>query len=88
MTIPTAKVFIKKLDPSQVQMSLLDFLKSYNQNIPEGFPHASEALLKKYKVEHAAFFKHGEFWSLDEHRKKIMDWIQINRIAFSPTPKA
>ncbi len=68
----------KKIDPSQTQVSLLEFLKSYNKNIPAGFPKASEALLKKFKEEHASFFKHGEMWSLDEHRKKIVDWLPLN----------
>jgi hypothetical protein len=53
----------------------MDFLKSYNDNIPPNFPQVSVALLQKYKSEHPAFFKQGEFWSLDLHRKKIMDWL-------------
>jgi hypothetical protein len=72
------KSSLKKPDPSQEQISLSDFLKSYNKNIPEGFPHASEALLKRFKSEHPGFFKHGESWSLDEHRKKIVDWLPLN----------
>ncbi|MBC7836204.1 hypothetical protein H7X87_00285 [Acetobacteraceae bacterium] len=72
------KVSPKKLDASQVQISLSDFLKSYNKTIPQGFPHASATLLKKFKDEHTSFFKHGESWSLDEHRKKIMDWLPLN----------
>jgi hypothetical protein len=31
--------------------------------------------LKKYKEQHPLFFKHGDLWSLDEHRKKVLDWI-------------
>ncbi len=64
---------------SEIQISIGEFVRSYNKNIPEGFPHASESLLKKFKEEHAAFFKHGESWSLDEHRKKIMDWLPLNK---------
>lgn len=68
----------KPIDTSLIQLPLLDFLKLYNKNIPEGFPHASEALLKKFKNEHASFFKHDDLWSLDEHRKKIVDWLPLN----------
>ncbi len=73
------KDLVKKPDVSLIQLSLPDFLKSYNQNIPEGFPRASLSLLQKFKTEHASFFKHGELWSLDEHRKKIVDWLSLNK---------
>jgi hypothetical protein len=67
-----------------ILISLSDFLKSYNQNIPAEFPRVSLALLVRYKSEHPQLFKHGELWSLDEHRKKIMDWVQINNITLNP----
>jgi hypothetical protein len=71
------KVTSKKIDVSQIQISVSDFLKSYNKNIPAGFPHASLTLLEKFKSENPLFFKHGDMWSLDEHRKKVMDWFQL-----------
>ena len=70
------KVSPKKPNPSETQTSLSDFLKSYNETIPQSFPRASETLLQKYKDEHAAFFKNGEFWSLDLHRKKMKHKIR------------
>ncbi len=66
---------------SQTRTSLLDFLDSYNKNIPVGFPRASADLLKKFREGHPSFFKHGELWSLDEHRKKIIDWLPLNKDA-------
>jgi hypothetical protein len=69
------KKYVEELSVSEVRMSLADFLKSYNKGLPEGFPRSSAALLKKYKQSHPLFFKHGDLWSLDEHRKKILDWI-------------
>jgi hypothetical protein len=74
------KILSKKLSDIQVQISSSDFLKSYNKNIPLGFPHATETLLKKFKEGHPTFFKHGDLWSLDEHRKKVMDWFQLLKI--------
>lgn len=71
------KISPKKPDASLLQISSADFLASYNKNIPAGFPRASEALLEKFKSENPLFFKHGNFWSLDEHRKKVMDWFQL-----------
>ena len=68
----------EELEISQKQMSLPDFVKSYNQNMPAGFPRASLALLRKFKEAHAILFKNGDLWSLDQHRKKIMDWLPAN----------
>jgi len=59
----------------ETQISLKEFLLSYNQNIPATFPKVSEEQLRRFKREHANFFKNGEFWSLDQHRKKIIDWL-------------
>lgn len=73
------KILSKKIDVSQLPLSLSEFLKSYNKNIPQGFPQATAELLQKFKEGHASFFKHGELWSLDEHRKKIVDWLQLNK---------
>lgn len=69
------KKYGEELKISELQISLADFLKSYNKNLPTGFPKASTALLKSFRESHPLFFKHGDLWSLDEHRKKIIDWL-------------
>jgi hypothetical protein len=69
------KKYSAELEISEMRISLGDFLKSYNKSIPLGFPRVSTALLKKFKETHPLFFKHGDLWSLDEHRKKIIDWL-------------
>lgn len=61
-----------------VLISEAEFLESYNKNMPSIFPRVTGALLKKFKSEHSALFTHGELWSLDQHRKKIMDWLPRN----------
>lgn len=63
----------------ELQISILDFLKSYNQNLPANFPLASVSLLNKFKDSHANLFTHGDLWSLDRHRKRIIDWLPRNR---------
>lgn len=68
----------KELKESQMQISLSAFLKSYNQNMPEGFPRASVALLKKFRQGHSILFKHGNLWSLEYHRKRLIDWLPQN----------
>ncbi len=68
-------------DANQNPISLADFLKSYNKSIPEGFPRASTALLKRFKEMHSSLFKRGDSWSIDLHRKKILDWLPQNNKA-------
>ncbi len=50
------------------------FLASYNEGLPLQFPRASAALLREFRKTHAALFK-SNLWSLDQHRKKVMDWL-------------
>ncbi len=65
----------KETNTSEVLMPLGEFLEKYNANVPASFPQASVALLRQFKESHPALFKHGELWSLDQHRKKFMDWV-------------
>jgi len=60
---------------SEKSISLSDFLKFYNENLPLAFPRASLSLLEEFKEEHMSLFKQGSSWSLDQHRKKVMDWL-------------
>jgi len=69
------KRYDKDLKISQAQISLEEFLESYNKNMPASFPRASVVLLKKFKEAHEMLFKNGDLWSLDQHRKKLIDWL-------------
>lgn len=69
---------VKDSKQSEEKISILDFLKSYNQNMPAAFPKASMAVLLKFKETNAGLFKNGDLWSLDQHRKKFMDWFFRN----------
>lgn len=51
------------------------FLKSYNENLPEAFPQATTGLLNEFKKANPNLFKDNGEWSLDQHRKKVMDWL-------------
>ena len=68
----------QELKPSEIRVTASDFLVSYNQNIPEGFPKVSVSLMKKFKEEHPLLFRHDDLWSLDQHRKKLIDWLPRN----------
>lgn len=62
---------------SEKKLSLADFLKSYNADLPSAFPPASTSILNEFKKSYPALFKDesNNAWSLDQHRKKVMDWL-------------
>jgi hypothetical protein len=62
---------------SLLQKSSMDFMELYNKTIPVGFPHLTDELLKKFKAENPSLFKEGEQWSIDKHRKEVVDWFQV-----------
>jgi hypothetical protein len=64
---------------SEQSRSLPEFLKLYNEKLPDIFPRASTSLLEEFKSTHSTLFKNG-VWSLDLHRKKVMDWLR-SRVA-------
>ena len=60
---------------SEKKLSLPEFLAAYNKDLPSQFPRASASLLKIFSERHPEFFKRDSNWSLDQHRKKVMDWL-------------
>lgn len=67
-----------ELKISEMQITQGEFLRSFNQHMPAAFPRATMALLNRFREAHTALFKHGDMWSLDLHRKKVMDWLPRN----------
>ena len=68
----------KEVDTSIIPISLSEFLALYNKNMPENYPRASAALLNKFKESNSGLFKNGDMWSLDQHRKKLFEWLPRN----------
>ncbi|MDO8593502.1 MAG: hypothetical protein Q7R59_01225 [bacterium] len=67
---------------SEKSLSFGDFMKSYNEGLPLQFPRVSLALLREFRKLHATLFKDSGSWSLDQHRKKVMDWLTSrNRVS-------
>ncbi|MDP3947754.1 MAG: hypothetical protein Q8Q41_03635 [bacterium] len=64
--------------PNEMPLTNVEFLKSYNKNMPEGYPHVSLAILEKFKEEHLSLFKANGAWSLDQHRKRMIEWLPQN----------
>lgn len=68
----------KNMKENPVLIPVSEFLESYNKNMPAGWPRVTSALLQKFRDAHTALFTHGDLWSLDQHRKKLMDWLPRN----------
>ena len=64
-----------ELKQNQNGTPLLVFMESYNASIPASFPRATAKVLKHFQVEHPTLFKRGDEWSIDRHRKHLMDWL-------------
>lgn len=60
---------------SEKLLTFSDFLRAYNEKLPLQFPRVSLALLREFRKTHATLFKNDNLWSLDQHRKKVMDWL-------------
>lgn len=60
---------------SEQSRSLSEFVVAYNENLAPEFPRASVVALKEFKSTHGNLFKTSGVWSLDQHRKKVMDWL-------------
>ncbi|MEK7135801.1 MAG: hypothetical protein AAB831_01420 [Patescibacteria group bacterium] len=57
-------------------------MKSYNEDLPSQFPRASLPLLREFRKTHTTLFNGNDSWSLDQHRKKVMDWLTSrNRVS-------
>ncbi len=54
---------------------MLEFIEAYNKTIPAGFPRATPEALEQFRITHTALFKGKAGWSVDKHRKRVMDWL-------------
>jgi hypothetical protein len=70
-----------EIKPYELLVTNVDFLEAYNKATPEGFPSVSLPLLQKFKDEHPTLFKRSGLWSLDLHRKRLIDWLPRNALA-------
>lgn len=62
---------------SEQRLSVGEFLKFYNDGLPAEFPRASLPILKEFNKKYPELFKAGNSWSLDQHRKKLIDWLPM-----------
>ena len=67
----------KELNEAGTTMDV--FMAAYNKSVPEGSLVSSSKLLQKFKEERPTFFKNGDEWSIDKHRKHFMDWLHSHK---------
>lgn len=60
---------------SERGLSINEFLASYNEGLPPEYPRATIAILNIFAKTYPELFKKREAWSLDVHRKRVMDWL-------------
>ncbi|OGE84737.1 MAG: hypothetical protein A3J48_04210 [Candidatus Doudnabacteria bacterium RIFCSPHIGHO2_02_FULL_46_11] len=73
---------VKKIqeDLNAVKTNAEDFLAKYNSNLPDAFPRASAEALEKFRATHASLFNGINDWTIEKHRKKVMDWLSSNTV--------
>ncbi len=64
-----------ELEPYQIGTTLLAFMETYNKSIPVAFPHPSVKILKTFQALHPMLFRGNDEWSMERHRKRLMDWL-------------
>lgn len=62
-------------DTNFTATEVTDFIAYYNKNIPALFPRATRKALLKFQAEYPSLFKNSAEWTIDKHRKKLMDWL-------------
>lgn len=68
----------ERIVPNETLLTAAEFLESYNKNMPEGYPHVTLVILEKFKEAHPSLFKNNSAWTLDLHRKRMIEWLPQN----------
>jgi hypothetical protein len=69
---------------SEKKLSLDEFKKCYNENLPAQFPQASVSFLREFQRLYPSLFKEVNVWTFAQHRKKFMDWLPNRLKEHSP----
>ncbi|MCX6713517.1 MAG: hypothetical protein NTV48_00200 [Candidatus Vogelbacteria bacterium] len=71
----------KEQEVNLAVMTIETFIQYYNKNIPASFPRATTKALEQFQVSHANLFDDNKFWTIDKHRRRLMDWLILYREA-------
>lgn len=66
-----------QLELNQANTTIDVFMKAYNQTLPQDFPVVTISILKKFQEANSSLFRNKEKWSIEKHRKKLMDWLPM-----------
>lgn len=72
------KKLSERIVPNETPLSAEEFLESFNANMPEGYPHVTMEILERFKLAHPNLFKKPNVWTLDLHRKRMIEWLPQN----------
>ncbi|MCX5748661.1 MAG: hypothetical protein NTZ10_00220 [Candidatus Saganbacteria bacterium] len=61
------------------KMSTKQFVRWYNDNVPEDFPKSSVESMDDFKKKHHGLFRGRRKWQIDRHRKHVMNWLFIRK---------
>lgn len=64
--------------PYERIMTEAEFMESFNQNMPDGYPHVTLEILARFRAAHPSLFTDKNAWSLDRHRKRMIEWLPHN----------
>ena len=64
-----------ELEKNQAMTTIADFLERYNRMIPAHFPKATTERLNQFRLANTALFRGIDGWSIEKHRKRLMDWL-------------
>lgn len=64
-----------EFEQNQAITSIAIFIENYNKSIPGDFPRATTKILREFQTTHPGLFKETDDWSIDKHRKRLMDWL-------------
>jgi hypothetical protein len=63
------------LEVNFAEMTLEGFAEYYNKNIPASFPRATKEALKQFQTTFPNLFAESKTWTIDKHRRRLMDWL-------------
>lgn len=62
-----------------VGMTLDEFQTYYNKATPLAMPRATKEALVEFQTTHSSLFDEGGLWTIDKHRRRVMDWLPSYR---------
>jgi len=65
----------KEQEVNFVGLSLAEFINYYNKNTPVAMPRATKEALLAFQVSHPTIFEKSGLWTIDKHRRRVMDWL-------------